>query len=240
LVIRFSMNYWNQSRSPYYSFIFLLPLIIIYEFGIVAVQKIDLPAVRNGADILLRRLLDSFGIASLYGIGLILIICTVIAFVIHRRIWNNSRINGRFLLLMLVESTVLGLFLFFLIKNQPFLSAGKSNLVLQQIVLSLGAGIYEEFVFRVVLIMGLSAIFGFIFQWTLPVRSIAAIIGASILFSIFHFVGEFGDSPTWYLFIIRFGAGAVLGTIYYLRGYGITACTHSIYNLAVLTEVVTG
>ncbi len=101
------MNYWNQSRSPYYSFIFLLPLIIIYEFGIVAVQKIDLPAVRNGADILLRRLLDSFGIASLYGIGLILIICTVIAFVIHRRIWNNSRINGIFLLLMFVESTVL-------------------------------------------------------------------------------------------------------------------------------------
>ena len=233
------MNYWNQSKSPYYSFIFLLPLILIYEFGIIAVQKIDLPAVRNGADILLRRLLDSFGIASLYSIGLIMIICTILAYGIHRRKWNDSRINGRFLFLMLVESTVLGLFLYFIINNLSFLSAGKSNLVLQQIVLSLGAGIYEEFVFRVVLIIGLSAVFGFIFQWKVPVKSIAAIIGASILFSIFHFVGEFGDSPTWYLFLIRFGAGVVLGTIYFLRGYGIAACAHSIYNLAVLTEVVT-
>jgi membrane protease YdiL (CAAX protease family) len=232
------MNYWNQSRSPYYSFIFLLPLIIIYEFGIVAVQQIDLPAVRNGADILLRRLLDSFGVAGLYGIGFFIIVFMGIAYAFHRNTWNDSRINGKYLLIMLAESVALGLFIYVLIKNQPFLSVGRSDQVVQQLVLSLGAGIYEEFVFRLVLITGLSAVIGFIFQWTLPVRSIAAIIGAAVIFSIFHFVGEFGDTPSWNLFLIRFGAGLVLGTIYFLRGYGIAACSHSIYNLAVLTDVV--
>ena len=37
--------------------------------------------------------------------------------------------------------------------------------ILQQVILAVGAGIYEEFLFRVLLISGLSSILGFVFLW---------------------------------------------------------------------------
>lgn len=42
---------------------------------------------------------------------------------------------------------------------------GKDGRLVQQVVLAIGAGIYEEFIFRVILIMGLAAVLEFIFQW---------------------------------------------------------------------------
>ena len=55
----------------------------------------------------------------------------------------------------------------------------------------------------------------------------------------FHFVGEFGDIFSLNLFMIRFFAGVLLGIVYALRGFGVAAYTHAIYNLSVLTILTT-
>jgi len=55
----------------------------------------------------------------------------------------------------------------------------------------------------------------------------------------FHFVGDYGDVFSFNLFFIRFCAGILLGIIYALRGFGIAAYTHAIYDLVVLTMVTT-
>jgi len=39
------------------------------------------------------------------------------------------------------------------------------------------------------------------------------------------------------LFLLRFFAGIVLGALYFARGFGITAYTHSIYDLIVLIQI---
>ena len=111
--------------------------------------------------------------------------------------------------------------------------------IIQQVTLAIGAGIYEEFLFRVLLIYGLNGILGFIFQWSVNIRRWGAMIVAAGIFSAFHFIGEYGDYFSLDLFLLRFFAGLVLGIVYFVRGFGITAYAHSIYDLIVLTQLTT-
>ena len=103
--------------------------------------------------------------------------------------------------------------------------------------LAIGAGIYEEFLFRVLLIAGLTRILGFIFLWKQLARKIVALIISGGIFSAFHFMGEYGDFFSMELFLLRFFAGIILGGLYLFRGFGITAYTHSIYDLIVLIRM---
>jgi membrane protease YdiL (CAAX protease family) len=111
------------------------------------------------------------------------------------------------------------------------------KILIQQITLAIGAGIYEEFLFRVVLILILSSILSIIFKWNKnSINSVSIIISAGI-FSAFHFIGEFGDFFSFDIFMARFLAGILLGILYLFRGFGITAWSHSIYDLIVLTKI---
>tara|TARA_B100001540_G_C15360395_1_gene440981 strand:- start:122 stop:481 length:360 start_codon:yes stop_codon:yes gene_type:complete len=114
-----------------------------------------------------------------------------------------------------------------------------STRVIQNVTLAIGAGIYEEFLFRVIMIFLLKYILGLIFQWGHFLKIIISIVLASGFFSLFHFIGEFGDYFTFNIFMVRFLAGISLGILYCTRGFGITAWTHSLYDLIVLTRITT-
>ena len=234
------MSYWTQSRSPLYSFLFTIPIFVIYEIGIFFISKDDVWVLRNGADALMRQLLASFGIFGLYGIGAIFLFAFIIVFIRQKQQWDKTDIHFDYLLLMTAESAVWALCLYFLLSNilvglmNPI---GKS--IIQQVTLAIGAGIYEEFLFRVLLIYGLNGILGFIFQWSVNIRRWGAMIVAAGIFSAFHFIGEYGDYFSLDLFLLRFFAGLVLGIVYFVRGFGITAYAHSIYDLIVLTLLTT-
>jgi hypothetical protein len=88
-------------------------------------------------------------------------------------------------------------------------------------------------------ILGLSSVLKFIFQWQEVGQKVGAVILAAALFSGFHFVGAYGDSISMDLFLIRMAAGIVLGGIYVLRGFGVAAYTHTIYDLFVLVKFTT-
>ena len=111
--------------------------------------------------------------------------------------------------------------------------------VIQNVTLAIGAGIYEEILFRVVLIFLLNYILSLVFQWKNYLKNSVSIILASIFFSLFHFIGEFGDYYSFNIFMIRFLAGIYLGVLYCLRGFGIAAWSHSLYDLLVLTRITT-
>ncbi len=119
-------------------------------------------------------------------------------------------------------------------KGQLLLAKGTAKLLLQQIVLSIGSGIFEEFVFRVVLVSGLALIIGLFIKKRYWYKMLISIVIAAVIFSAFHFIGEYADTPITSLFILRFSAGIILGYIYILRGFGIAAYSHSFYNLIVL------
>ncbi|MDP7608359.1 MAG: CPBP family glutamic-type intramembrane protease [Candidatus Marinimicrobia bacterium] len=233
-------SYWRSTRSPLYSFLFTIPLFLIYEIGIFLTSSDDMFVLRNGADALMRQILATFGIAGLYWVGAIFFIGFIITFILQRKYWEQTQIHSDYFLLMMVESVVWSVLIYFLMTNVYLLLMNPTgSMLVQQVTLAVGAGIYEEFLFRVLLIAGISVILGFIFQWSDKSRNWAAMVIAAGIFSSFHFIGEYGDFFSFNIFMIRFLAGIALGTLYFLRGFGITAWSHAVYDLIVLTRMTT-
>ena len=233
-------QYLTVSKSPLYSFIFTLPLFLLYEVGIFLISSRDIDQLRNGADVLMRQVLESFGIYGMYGFGGTFLIGFLIAFIRQKKNLRTSEIESRFLLIMFFESIVWAtLLVIMMIKIPTFLSLSNEDHLIQQVVLAIGAGIYEEFVFRVLLISGLAILFGLIFNWGEFGKTFLSVIVSSAIFSIFHFFGSYGDTFSFPLFFVRFFAGIFLAMIYIFRGFGITAYAHSIYDLFVLVYITT-
>ena len=233
-------QYLTVSKSPLYSFIFTLPLFLFYEVGVFLISSRDIDQLRNGADVLMRQVLESFGIYGMYGFGGTFLIGFLIAFLRQKKNLRTSEIESRFLLIMFFESIAWAtLLVIMMIKIPTFLSLSNEDHLIQQVVLAIGAGIYEEFVFRVLLISGLAILFGLIFNWGEFGKTFLSVIISSAIFSIFHFFGSYGDTFSFPLFFVRFFAGIFLAMIYIFRGFGITAYAHSIYDLFVLVYITT-
>jgi len=107
-----------------------------------------------------------------------------------------------------------------------------------QLVLSLGAGIYEELLFRVLLVSGLLAL-GMRLGWKRPAAVSVAVVLAALIFSAFHYVGPLGDTFTLASFTFRAVAGLILSGLYVARGFGIAAWSHALYDVG-LTLLAVG
>ena len=232
------MSYFLKSRTSFYSFLFTLPLFFLYEVNILFLSWDDILVVRNGADFLMRNILESFDIYGLYGLGLVFFLGLLVTYIFFIKEDQQQEVNVNFLFIMLAESMLWSVVLYFLLfKFMVLLMNPVGKTILQQVTLAIGAGIYEEFLFRVLLIAGLSGILGFVFMWDKTFKNIIAVVLSGGIFSAFHFMGEYGDFFSMELFLIRFFAGLILGVLYMYRGFGITAYTHSIYDLIVLIRM---
>ncbi|HEX5726049.1 MAG TPA: CPBP family glutamic-type intramembrane protease, partial [Longimicrobiaceae bacterium] len=100
----------------------------------------------------------------------------------------------------------------------------------QSIVLSLGAGIYEELVFRVILVGFLLAVFKSAGLSRGQAGVFAALL-AALLFSAFHYVGPYAYPLELGSFTFRFLAGLAFSALYLVRGFGIAAWTHALYDV---------
>ena len=232
------MSYLLKSKTSFYSFLFTLPLFFLYEVNILFLSWDDILVVRNGADFLMRNILESFDIYGLYGLGLVFFLGLLVTYIFFIKEDQQQKVNVNFLFIMLAESMLWSVVLYFLLfKFMVLLMNPVGKTILQQVTLAIGAGIYEEFLFRVLLIAGLSGILGFVFMWDKTFKNIIAVVLSGGIFSAFHFMGEYGDFFSMELFLIRFFAGLILGVLYMYRGFGITAYTHSIYDLIVLIRM---
>ena len=232
------MSYLLKSKTSFYSFLFTLPLFFLYEINILFLSWDDILVVRNGADFLMRNILESFDIYGLYGLGLVFFLGLLVTYIFFIKEDQQQEVNVNYLFIMLAESMLWSVVLYFLLfKFMVLLMNPVGKTILQQVTLAIGAGIYEEFLFRVLLIAGLSGILGFVFMWDKIFKNIIAVVLSGLIFSAFHFMGEYGDFFSMELFLIRFFAGLILGVLYIYRGFGITAYTHSIYDLIVLIRM---
>ena len=109
-----------------------------------------------------------------------------------------------------------------------------------QLALSIGAGLYEELFFRVLLVGGLFLFLDFI----LAIKErhtyiIAAVLGA-LIFSAVHYIGVYGDAFAWPSFTFRFLFGLALNALYLTRGFGIAAWSHAIYDILLTIILLKG
>ncbi|MGC9365065.1 MAG: CPBP family intramembrane glutamic endopeptidase [Fidelibacterota bacterium] len=229
-------NYWRQSKSPLNSLLFTLPLLIGYELLIFSFNHSDIVGLRNGADVLFRQFFAMFNIYGFYLVGFMVLSALLIAYYFQVRRGNQPEFRVQFFLMMLLESILFALVMYILVDK-----IGTALLTLtpvqgkrELIILVLGAGVYEEFIFRVVLISGFTFFLKDILRLRAVTSTIMAIVIASLIFSLFHYLGSLGDTFEIQTFLIRFVAGIFLSFIFVLRGYGITAYTHTIYDFIVI------
>lgn len=230
--------YFSQTSSLTYSYLIALPLLIMYEVFIMISQPDAETFVRLSADIWIKWLFAIFGFNTLKYTLAIALILGIYVFFKDRE--NPVKVRGRFFLYMILESILYAIVIALLISG--FLgmifnfsaTGGIGGLTkFQQLALSLGAGLYEELVFRVLLVNGLVVLFGWLnFQkgW----KHASAMILAALLFSAVHYIGVFGDQFTLSSFLFRFLFGLALNGLLIYRGFGIAAWTHSMYNVIVV------
>ena len=53
----------------------------------------------------------------------------------------------------------------------------------------------------------------------------------ALVFSAFHYIGPYGDALELGSFTFRAVAGVLFSSLYLLRGFGITAWTHALYDV---------
>jgi membrane protease YdiL (CAAX protease family) len=95
----------------------------------------------------------------------------------------------------------------------------------------LGAGIYEELLFRLIL---LSLVLWLLHWSKLPrwAQILLAVVITSLLFSAAHYVG--GREPIlWFSFVFRFLAGVFFALLFLCRGFGIAVGAHAGYDILV-------
>ena len=179
------------------------------------------------------------GIMGIYSTASILFIGFFLVLFLQRKTLAISTFKKEFLPFMVLESFVWGLFLFTTmgVLRQMLFSNPSGRIWFGQIVMSLGAGIFEEIIFRLLLIILIAKVLKLIFNWKIFACQFYSIIIAACFFSLFHFVGTYADTPGIYLFFIRFFGGCFLGCLFLLRGFGITAYTHCIYDLIVVVNL---
>ncbi len=230
-------TYWSSTRAPRYSLLFALPLLVLYE--LLANLLSGARGIRNGADVLLKSLFVVFG--GRYGLTIFAIVLLGIGLVLVARDWKRSGPpRPKFFLGMAAESMVYAILfggvtsaITGLLLHGPRLALiqGTALSLPTQIMVSLGAGIYEEILFRVVIVGALAHLALKGFGWRPAVAGIFASVLGALIFSAFHYIGPFGDTLTLGSFAFRMVAGLLLNGLFLLRGLGITAWTHALYDV---------
>ena len=112
-----------------------------------------------------------------------------------------------------------------------------SQSLLANIVTGIGAGIYEELVFRLILICLLMLFFQDLLRLTHKNSIILSVLISAALFSAHHHVifvdGQFGRTVafTWTEFGFRTIAGIYFAILFAIRGFGVAAGTHAFYDI---------
>jgi hypothetical protein len=237
-------DYWQSSRAPRYSLLFALPLLLLYQvLALVAPASREGLGVRNGADVVLQAVFTL--IAGTWGPRLFMLCLMIVGiWLVARDLRTNRNLSAAVLGGMLLEAIGLALLFGIVVGalTTALLGAPPPPMLLSppkldrptMLMLSLGAGIYEELLFRVVLVGCFAWVGRRLLGWRPLVAGIAATVLGALIFSAFHYIGPYGDPLDPYSFTFRTIAGLFFSGLYLLRGFGITAWTHALYDVFLL------
>ena len=235
-------HYHRVTRTATYGFLSALPLLLLYEGLVVFASEGQIASVRVGAEVWLRSLLALIGGAGFAVLGLVVILVGIGILLYERK--RNIPLRARYFGWMGAESAAYAVVLAVLISGTvgqlfavvpPGGMAGEG--LWTQIGLSVGAGVYEELFFRVLLVGGLFVLLRALMESPIAAYVVAALVGAAI-FSGVHHLGPYGDPFTLGVFTFRFLFGLALNVLFLWRGFGVTAWTHALYNVMVVTGVL--
>jgi hypothetical protein len=212
------------------SLLAIFPLFLIYQVGVAFTP------VMNGVDFVSRNLfalVDYSRNSYLLVHGGLAVVFVVIVLIMRRG--KDHPLAG--FLPMVLESAVyaltLGSLIVFVMRKlfglDPHLAVGG----LGNVLLSFGAGVHEELVFRLGLCAGGAALLRVLGVGHRTAVAFA-FFASSLLFSAAHHIGALGDPWSLQVFVYRSLAGLLFAAIFYFRSLAHAAYTHALYDVYVL------
>ncbi|HZF52491.1 MAG TPA: CPBP family glutamic-type intramembrane protease [Polyangiaceae bacterium] len=213
-----------------------LPVFLVYHLGVVLLP------VRNAADpvtaelkALANQSLPLYaGLTLAVGIAFILVLATL---------GRREALSGRRFALIAVEGALYAFLMRFAgayvvgsLRLAPPPVVGENLTAFSGLIMSLGAGFYEEIAFRVGLFglgaLLLKATFGKGMKGLMLVAGWAVV--AAAVFAGWHYVGALGDPWSLQTFVFRAVCGLVLTAIFAFRGFAPAVWTHALYDVWVM------
>lgn len=238
-------SYAERTSRPICALVYLVGLMAAFVIGTIFVQ----PQIRVVAFLWVQSIMEFLGFTprlALIGTPLVVVVILLALQITSKTPWS-VRFEDLFLMTLECVLLTVPLIVFSLLLNrEPAVSntaataaqaAETPNLLLVDAVTGIGAGIYEELIFRLVLISLLMLLFQDVFGMKKKSAVILSVVISAVLFSVHHHIffanGQFhqGDVFTVGKFVFRAVAGVYFAILYAVRGFGITAGTHAFYNI---------
>ena len=249
-------RYLDASRRPLEILLFLLPLVVLYELWLLLELRAGPAVLTNKAHETVYRFLGLFG--GLFGLDVnpsglwalslpgVLLVAILLGWQFASR--NSWKAEPRTVGLMAIESLLAAAALVVvarLIASVPggglplgaAASTGDGSIrslsLGGRLAISVGAGLYEEMVFRLglmsLVVWGLGSVLGWREGPTLAI----AIAVSALLFAIYHPLRDATGAVDRRRLAFFLVAGAWFATLYALRGFGIAVGAHAGYDVAV-------
>jgi hypothetical protein len=218
--------------------VFLGPFLAFYTVGLLWIQ----PRWATTTDLWIRWALEPLGLTgALVPTGVV--VCTLLGWHLVRR--DPWRFPARLLGTMAAETLLLavpllglhGLFQMIGAGCSPWLAVGAAAQApegpwLAHIITSMGTGIYEELLFRLLLVSLLIVVARHLVGLKREGGIVAAVLVAAGIFAGAHYFGN-ATSFTWPTFLFRTAAGIYLSALFAYRGFGIAAAVHFLFNIVI-------
>ena len=232
------MTYLKYTNNLLTSSLFIFPFLIIYEFLAFFKFKNSTYQIRNTADIILRDIVGIFSSNVMLFYSLLLLIIFLFFLIFKYEDIKKYKFNLPYISIMYIEGIIFGIILVFLLNGIDIFNFNITIVPSYDYSLlfyfCIGAAIWEEILFRLILINLI-----FFISKKLSINNnfafIVSIVFSSVLFSLFHYIGSLGDTFSMYSFIYRFVGGLYLSILYYYRGIGISMMSHFIYDFLLIT-----
>lgn len=238
-IIPVQRGYFGLSASPLHVLVFLIPVIIAAEMGTLGLANEGIGA-QLAAHRMLVRFFDLFGVVGLHLPALAIVVTLFVQHVLSKDRWRIEPIVPA---AMVVESAFLtGPLLILVLILQPaaapvaavFQGDPASLTPRSGILLALGAGLYEEVLFRLVIITGIHFVAADLFRIPDSGAKVLAVAASAVLFALHHDTTGPDGALQARLFAFYILAGLYFGLLFLTRGLGIAVGVHAVYDLLVL------
>jgi hypothetical protein len=235
-------TYLRSTRHPWSSFLFLVPLLAAYEGGILWLGGDQAGRLRSQSDAWMRWALEVLGVGQVYAAPAV-----VLGFLLLWSWWrwgDRPEDPARAWFGMAFESGLFALLLWQLGQNFPQLidrlgvrlEITPQTARAAQVLTFIGAGIYEEVLFRLGLFAGACFLLRLVF---LPgsVALVLSAAGAAVTFAAAHHIGPYGEPMNSQVFVFRALAGLFFTILFVARGFGVAVGAHAGYDILVGVSV---
>ncbi len=220
----------------------ILPLILLDVFGLITRGSGDVPSNRAYEQLhAFMGFLDIPPVFMVFAGGAIIIIVLFTWHLFKNQPWSvkpnvlvGIPLEGALWAIPLL--LIAPLFTVSVLAAAPTASGLESLPMMDRVLVSISAGLYEELLFRMVGIALLHALFVDLCRMRNLDGTLLAILGSAIAFAWYHDPSL--DAPAAAFFYLL--AGLELGILFVVRGFAIAVWTHVLYNTVIFTTMSSG